>query len=73
MPVLNHYSIQSFLDYLKYEKRYSVHTLTSYKTDLIDFIDFLGLQFGELELKDVNHTYIRSWMASKKENGLSIS
>ena len=71
MPVLNHYSIQSFLDYLKYEKRYSVHTLTSYKTDLIDFIDFLGLQFGELELKDVNHTYIRSWMASKKENGLS--
>jgi integrase/recombinase XerC len=71
MTVLNHHSIQSFLDYLKYEKRYSVHTLTSYKTDLIDFIDFLGLQFGGLELKDVNHSYIRSWMASKKENGLS--
>jgi integrase/recombinase XerC len=71
MPVLNHHSIQSFLDYLKYEKRYSVHTLTSYKTDLIDFIDFLRLQFGGLELKDVNHSYIRSWMASKKENGLS--
>ncbi len=71
MPVLNHHSIQSFLDYLKYEKRYSVHTLTSYKTDLIDFIDFLGLQFGSVELSDVNQSFIRSWIAAKKENGLT--
>jgi integrase/recombinase XerC len=71
MPVLNHHSIQSFLDYLKYEKRYSDHTLTSYKNDLIDFIDFLVLQFGGVELKNVNHSFVRSWMASKKEKGLN--
>ena len=71
MPVLTHQSIQSFLDYLKYEKRYSVHTLTSYQTDLIDFIDFLETQFGSVSLKEVNHSYVRSWLASQKENGLT--
>jgi integrase/recombinase XerC len=37
---------------------------------LIDFIDFLGLQFESVELTDVNHSFIRSWIAAKKENGL---
>ncbi|MCY7309640.1 MAG: tyrosine-type recombinase/integrase [Chitinophagaceae bacterium] len=71
MPVLTHQSIQSFLDYLKYEKRYSVHTLTSYQTDLIDFIDFLETQFGSVSLKDITHSYVRSWLAYKKDKGLS--
>lgn len=71
MPVLTHQSIQSFLDYLKYEKRYSVHTLTSYQTDLIDFIDFLETQFGNVSLKEVTHSYVRSWLAYQKDKGLS--
>ena len=70
MAILTHHSIQSFLDYLKYEKRYSVHTLTSYQNDLIDFIDFLETQFGGVSLKEVTHTYVRSWLASIKDNGL---
>ncbi len=71
MPVLNPQFIQSFLDYLKYEKRYSVHTLTSYQTDLIDFIDFLEIQFGSVSLKEVSHSYVRSWLASQKDKGLT--
>ena len=70
MAILTHHSIQSFLDYLKYEKRYSVHTLISYQTDIIDFIDFLETQFGGVSLKEVTHTYVRSWLASIKDNGL---
>ena len=71
MPVLTQQSIQSFLDYLKYEKRYSVHTLTSYQTDLIDFIDFLETQFGKVSMGEVSHNYVRSWLAYLKEKGMS--
>ena len=71
MAILTHQSIQSFLDYLKYEKRYSVHTLTSYQTDLSDFIDFLKKQFGNVSLKEVTHSYVRSWLAYQKEKGLT--
>lgn len=70
MPVLTHQSIQSFLDYLKYEKRYSVHTLTSYQTDLVDFIDYLDTQFGAVLLQDISHSFIRSWLAGLKDKGL---
>ncbi len=70
MPVPTNQHIQSFLDYLRYEKRYSVHTLISYQTDLIDFFDFLETQFGKTSLKDINHNFIRSWLAGLKNKGL---
>ena len=70
MPALNHQTIQPFLDYLKFEKRYSIHTLTSYQTDLFDFINFLETQFGAVSLKEVNHSFIRSWLAFLKNKGL---
>jgi integrase/recombinase XerC len=69
--VLTHQCIQSFLDYLKYEKRYSVHTSISYHTDLRDFFDYLDIKFGRLELKDINQGFVRSWLADLKENGIS--
>jgi integrase/recombinase XerC len=63
-------SIQPFFDYLKFEKRYSVHTLTSYETDLKDFIDFLSVNYPGLSARDITHTYIRSWLADLKGRGL---
>jgi integrase/recombinase XerC len=63
--------IQSFLDYLKFEKRYSAHTLISYSNDLHSFFIYLQENFGELKLQDINHSFIRSWLASLKENKLS--
>jgi integrase/recombinase XerC len=71
MPALTHSSIRAFLDYLKYEKRYSVHTLISYETDLVDFIDYLGAQFGAVTLEEVSHNFIRSWLAYLKGKGLT--
>ena len=63
--------IQPFLDYLKFEKRYSPHTITSYQTDLISFFDFVATQFQETSIDKLTHTYIRSWLASLKDEGLS--
>ncbi|HEY6062113.1 MAG TPA: tyrosine-type recombinase/integrase, partial [Chitinophagaceae bacterium] len=57
--------------YLKYEKRYSLHTLTSYQTDLVDFFDYLEAQFGKISLKEIDHNYVRSWLAALKGKKLS--
>lgn len=58
--------VQSFIDYLKFEKRYSLHTLISYQADLHQFFTFLSLQYGELEVNDITAPFIRSWMADLK-------
>ncbi|MBC7950121.1 MAG: tyrosine-type recombinase/integrase [Chitinophagaceae bacterium] len=62
---------QSFIDYLKYEKRYSVHTIISYQTDLTAFFEFMQSQYGETNLEKITHSFIRSWLADLKGNGLT--
>lgn len=71
MPLTDHPHIQSFLDYLKFEKRYSFNTLTSYTTDLTEFYDYIETQFGITELKEISTAFVRSWLASLKDKGLS--
>ncbi len=71
MPANAEQIIQPFIGYLQYEKRYSVNTITSYTADLNDFFSYLSVQFGETSLKHINHTFIRSWLASLKDNGLT--
>lgn len=63
--------IQPFLDYLKFEKRYSVHTLTAYETDLTAFFDYMSTAFDGPGLKTISHGMIRSWLAHSKDQGLS--
>lgn len=63
--------LQPFLDYLKFEKRYSRHTVRSYQDDLVQFLDFLQITFGGVEWKDVSASIVRSWMASQKEGGMT--
>lgn len=67
----NHPNIQPFIDYLKFEKRYSKHTITSYQTDLTYFFDYIITQYGELKLEQLSHSFVRSWLASLKDEGIS--
>lgn len=67
----HHLYIQPFLDYLQFEKRYSGHTIISYQADLVSFYDFIIVQFGETPLTQITHTFIRTWLASLKDEGLS--
>lgn len=62
---------QSFLEYLKFEKRYSQHTIRSYHDDLTFFFDYVILTFGEIAVPEIKSTYIRSWLAKQKEEGAS--
>ncbi len=66
-----HPLIQPFLDFLKFEKRYSRHTLLSYQNDLVSFFDYIVTQYGETPLDQLTHIYIRSWLASLKDQGIS--
>jgi len=67
----NSTEIRAFIDYLKFEKRYSAHTIISYQADLSSFFEYLGKQYGELLLKDITHSFIRSWLADLKEKKLT--
>lgn len=58
--------IQSFLDYLRFEKRYSQHTLIAYENDLKQFFTYLQSQFQSPALAEITHGYIRSWLAEIK-------
>src|SRR5688500_16658071 len=71
MGDFNSAEIQSFLDYLKFEKRYSAHTIISYQTDITAFFIYLDENFGKLQLSAITHSFIRSWLADLKENKLS--
>jgi integrase/recombinase XerC len=59
--------IQEFIDYLKFEKRYSAHTITSYQCDLGEFFGYLESQFGLNTCEDVTHSFVRSWLADLKD------
>ena len=60
--------IQSFLDYLKFEKRYSGHTILSYQNDLQQFFDYISQQYSPAALDEISPPFVRSWLASLKEN-----
>jgi len=63
--------IQSFVDYLKFEKRYSAHTIRSYHDDLVQFCSFLDAQFGSIKLKEISQSFVRSWLASLKDDDVT--
>ncbi|HRV83716.1 MAG TPA: tyrosine recombinase XerC [Saprospiraceae bacterium] len=61
--------LTSFLKYLEFEKRYSPHTVESYRNDIQQFQDFLQKQFETNEWADVTPGMVRSWMVSLAESG----
>ncbi|MEJ7626100.1 MAG: tyrosine-type recombinase/integrase [Ferruginibacter sp.] len=63
--------IQSYLGHLKYQKRYSRHTLISYQNDLSAFFDFALIQFDVQNCAEIKAPFIRSWLASLKEKDIS--
>lgn len=62
---------QKFIDYLRYEKRYSDHTLKAYDTDLKLLEEFLRSDF-EIDSPDQCETvHLRSWVAAMMEDKIS--
>jgi len=62
--------IESFLRYIQYEKRFSDHTILSYKNDLRQLQDFLRKEFSIDQLSEVNYSILRSWVIDLSEKKL---
>ncbi len=60
--------IQDFLQYLRFEKRYSQHTLTAYQTDLEQFRNFSLGDFDINDPSEITHFHIRTWLAGLKDD-----
>ena len=64
-------SVQSFLEYLQFEKRYSQHTIISYKTDLDQFFAFLASQYDSVPLLSITPGFVRSWLAEMRSEEMT--
>ena len=63
---------EKFINYLSSEKRFSVHTITSYSNDINQFFLFLSKEYKiTSELSEVNFQIVRSWIASLLEKGVT--
>lgn len=58
---------ESFINYLRYEKRTSSHTIIAYKNDLDQFVRFCTGLIGVFDLKQVDNKLIRAWIVSLME------
>ena len=62
--------LDSFLSYLKFEKRYSEHTLSAYKNDLHSFLEYIVKEKCLTSILEVRHFHVRSWLVSMMQSGL---
>jgi integrase/recombinase XerC len=63
--------IDSFLEYLLLEKKYSSHTIKAYESDLISLQDFCRLNFDQENISHINYPQIRSWIVLLVDHKLS--
>ncbi|HET9570564.1 MAG TPA: tyrosine recombinase XerC [Bacteroidales bacterium] len=63
--------IEDFIQYLRYEKNYSTHTVVAYECDLNQFMDYAEHQFNLTDPTILDSDMIRSWMVSLLESGIS--
>ena len=63
----------NFINFIRFEKRYSPHTVVSYETDLTQFISFLNEDLEVDDIHIVNYQDVRSWIYYLSENNISAS
>ena len=61
--------IDSFLNYLRFEKRFSPHTVLSYQNDLSQFEQYLKTSFEDAPAS-ASYSMVRSWIVQLSENQL---
>ena len=57
-----------YIDYLRFEKRYSAHTIAAYTTDLEEYSLYLRSQYSISSVLEVDHMIVRSWLMSLLDN-----
>ena len=62
---------ESFINYLKYEKRFSPHTVTAYNNDLDQFVKYCTKVVGDFVVKGVDSRLVRAWVVTLMENNIA--
>ncbi len=62
---------ESFINYLKYEKRYSHLTAIAYKKDLDQFEEFFVQTVGDFNVEGINDKVARMWVVDLMDKGNS--
>lgn len=62
---------ESFLEYLKFEKRYSPHTIKSYKNDLDQFYLYLSDNQIPYNPAEITSRHIRGWIVGMMDKGIA--
>jgi len=59
-----------FVQYIEFEKRYSKHTVTAYKNDLVQFYTFLNQHYSFSHPGDITYLMVRSWVVEMMNNNV---
>ena len=62
---------EAFINYLKFEKRYSHLTAIAYKKDLDQFEEFFVKTIGDFNVEEINDKTVRRWIVDLMEKGIS--
>lgn len=62
---------ESFINFLQYEKRYSPHTVTAYRKDLDQFVEFCTKMVGDFVVNEVDVKMVRAWVVSLMEKQIT--
>lgn len=65
--------IDSFLNFLQFEKNYSEKTINSYRVDLIQLEEYIKNNSKELTLTEVDADIIRQWIIDLTKRGYTTS
>ena len=63
--------IDSFIEYISLEKKYSPHTIKAYEDDIKNFQSFCITNYNDDDLIDINYAQIRSWIVFLVDKDIS--
>ena len=63
--------VSDFIEYLQFEKRYSLNTVQAYQRDLEQFFLYLSTTYSITDILSVSHIQVRSWLAAFREQGIT--
>jgi integrase/recombinase XerC len=61
----------SFIQYIKFEKRFSPHTVLAYESDLSQFFNYAESTYETEAPGEINHSMVRSWIVSMMEQKIT--